>query len=299
MKKVFLANFLLAMVTSLVLMATPGFSEEKESNPHARIAHEWRKSISSMAPVLGSQEISQIVVCVEKNYLANGMPRVESVEALESKKSANLVLFVPILKGERDLCESWRGFSYFSPVQYIPFMKAIIFDGDAKYSQKGKAIVLAREYYRAYSTTDTPLYDEESFWLIEKDAQAFQSKFVWFLGGEKYRKLVYAEVKRINEEINNKKNKELGYFLPEPTVYNKQLIKIFGKPESREEEAYIQRTLWIDAMFVIIENDASVDDVARQKIAFLKSLNFYKHKKESLIRTTALDYNWHYLSRQK
>jgi hypothetical protein len=296
MKKVFLANFLLAMVTSLVLMATPGFSED---NPHARIANEWRKSISSMAPGLESQEISRVVSCVEKKYLVSGMPRVESVEALENKKTANLILFVPILKGERELCESWRGFSYFSPAQYVPYMKAIIFDGDVKYSPAEKAIVLAREYYRAYSTTDIPLYDEESFWLIEKDAQAFQHKFVWFLGGEKYQKLVYAEARRINNLIDKKKNKELGCFLPEPTVYNKQLIKIFGKPESREEEAYIQRTLWIDAMFVIIENDASVDDVARQKIAFLKSLNFYKHKKESLITTTALDYNWHYLSRQK
>lgn len=289
--------FLLAVVASLVLIAMPGFSEE--SNPHTRIANEWRRSIADKAPILGSQEIGRVVSCVERNYLANGMPRVESVEALENKKYSNLILFVPILKGERELSENWRDLSFFSPAQYVSNIKAIVVDGDVRYSQTGKVIVLAREYYRAYSTTDTPLYDEESFWLIEKDAQAFQNKFMWFLGGEKYQKLVYAEVRRINNLIDKKKNKELGCFLPEPTVYNKQLIKIFGKPESQEEESYVQRTLWIDAMFVIIENDASVDDVARQKIAFLKSLNFYKHKKESLITTTALDYSWHYLSRQK
>lgn len=210
MKKFFYYLFFLAMVASLVSIAMPGFCEE--SNPHARIAKEWRESISSLAPGLGSQEISRVVFCVEKNYLANGMPRVESVEAIESKKSSNLILFVPILKGEKELCESWRDLSFFSPAQYIPFMKAIIFDGDVKYSSAGKAIVLAREYYRAYSTTDTPQYDEESFWLIEKDAQSFQNKFMWFLGGEKYQKLVYSEAKRINKLIDNKKKQRARVF---------------------------------------------------------------------------------------
>ncbi len=298
MRKVFSSSmFLLAMVASLVLMAMPGFSEEKESNPHARIAQEWRKSISDKAPALGSQEISRVVFCVDINYLANGMPRVESIEALENKKTSNLILFIPVLKGERELSKNWRDLSFLSPAQYVPAIKAIVVDGDVKYSQAGKIIALSREYYRAYALSND-LYTEEDYWLMEKDAQSFQNKVISFLGGEKYYEFVYAEARRINKKVNNKKTEKLGCFLPEPTAYNKQLIKIFGKPESREEEIYIQRILWIDAMFVIIENDTSIVEVGKQKADFLRSVNFYREKKP-ISKASYEDYNWHYLSRQK
>ena len=268
-----LANFL-AIIVVLVLITVPVFSSENQLNLHMRIANEWRKSIINKASKVKSQEADRIVYHLENSF-ANGRPRVDSVEALESKKQAGWILFVPVMKGERGLCEIWKNFSFFSPAQFVPSVGVIVIDGDAKYSGAGKAIALAREYYRAFYHSNNFSY-EEDYWLIEKDAQHFQRKFLSFLGGKKYDKLIYEEAQRITKEISRRKNTEIGYFLPGPTSYDKRQDKIFGKPASKAEEDYLQWILWVNAIFVFIENDSLGNNVAEQKAEFLESLNFYK-----------------------
>ncbi len=271
MKK--LAGFL-AIVVVFTLSVAPIFSAEN-FDPHMRIASEWRKSIIK-APETKSQEAARIVDHMERS-LVNGMPRVDSVEALENKKQAGWILLVPVLKGERGLCEIWKNFSFFSPAQFVPSVGAIIIDGDAKYSGAGKAIALAREYYRAFYHSNNFSY-EEDYWLIEKDAQHFQRKFLSFLGGKKYDKLIFEEARRIAREIGKKKNTVVGYFLPGPTDYDKRQDKIFGKPVSKAEEDFLQWVLWVNAVFVFIENDSPGNDVAEQEAEFLASLNFYRDR---------------------
>lgn len=276
-------GFLSACIVAMVLIVASGFSEETDR--HVRVAKEWRESFFIVSVWLESQQIGNVADYVEKNLVTGKLrPDRNMIEALERKKFTKLIFMVPVFEDERQLSINWEDTLFSPPAQFLPGIRSIMIKGDAKFSHLGKAIVLSREYARAYYILNNKYKDGE-YWMMERDAQTFQDNFLSFLGGEKYRKYVYTKAKKIINDLTANKKLASDFLLIEPMQYDDQLTTIFVKPASGDEAMYIQKAVWRHIMFVVLENTAKKGKAGGEKIEFIKILDIYQegeYQKESL-----------------
>ncbi len=253
----------LLMIIIVVSIAETTFSGD--INPHIRMACEWRQSVIDIATELGSQEVNELISQVEERLIV-GKALIGVIELMEQKNASDWVLIIPILE-EKELWENWKNLFLFSPVQFVSVTRSIMIDGSANFSHIGMALTTLREYYRAAHSSE-----EGCEWR----AQAFLNKCMSFLGGKAYNKLVYAQARRMTNEIARQSYCDLGYFIPKPVKHGKKLERIFGKPFSKEEDYFFQMNLWIHALFIMIDSDPEVGDASDQKSKLIEILKYYE-----------------------
>ncbi|MFA5961135.1 MAG: hypothetical protein WC848_00435 [Parcubacteria group bacterium] len=284
----------LSAIIVVVSIATSALSNEVER--HLRTAKEWRESFYVVAIWLESQQIGNVADFIETNITTGKLrPDCNMIEPLEDKKFAKLIFMVPVFEDERQLSINWEDTIFSPPAQFLPDVRSIMVKGDTQFSYYGKAIVLSREYARAYYILNRK-YKKGDYWVMERDAQTFQNNFLSFLGEKKYRRYVYGEARKIIKEMTNNKKLAKSFFLFEPTEYDHDLDVIFGKPASCEEGAHTQKAVWRHIMFIVLENTAKKGKAGSEKIEFVKSLDIYQ---EGAYRRESLDFPDYGIIRKK
>lgn len=268
----------LAGIVFLAMVAGKSFAADDYSDKQYRIiGDEWRDSILQITPGLESQEITSVVNYVSKSLvLAKSRPILDGLEILEPKKKGIKPIFLVPMINKVNITGDWDG-NFFSPAYFAPSIRSIVIDGNAKFSFAGRAIVLAREYFRAYAIMRN-LYPADEYWELERDAQSFQNKFLWFLGGQRYVDLVYGEVDKLVKKLVETKEKNFILFDPSKD-YDPRLVKLFGQPASREEILFIQRIIWIHSVFILIERTAKKGKAGEEKVEFIKIADYYRDGK--------------------
>lgn len=261
--------FLILIVNFFALLTVVGDVGCDEFKKIDKIKKELLADLQSITLAVGSDELNRINDFAKRNALM-GISQKFGAMVLEGGKCSTGIIFAPVLDiQDYNLGEEWEEFCLSGmAMQFFPHSRILAINERIKFSPRASGLAFAREAYKAYMSapekrTSNQLIDYE---LLEKDAQSFQNKLMLFLGGERYRKLVYAQAKKISKEILAADSNILRF----PRVYDKRLSVISGKqPLMPEEERFWMSNFWLHSVFVAIENTASsnVDDQKRQFLA--------------------------------
>jgi hypothetical protein len=270
MKRGLLLIWVVIFFALLVVVGEVSCDEFKKIN---NIKKELLANLQSITLAIGSDELNRINDFAKRNALM-GISQKFGAMVLEDGKCSSGIIFAPILDiQDYNLGEEWEGFCLSGmAMQFFPHSRILGINERIKFSPRASGLAFAREAYRAYMSTPEKRINNQldlDYELLEKDAQAFQNKLMLFLGGERYRNLVYAQAKKISKEITEADSNILRF----PRVYDKRLSVIAGKqPLIPEEESFWMSNFWLHVVFVAIENTSgnnvnNVDDQKKQFIA--------------------------------
>ncbi|MEI6587782.1 MAG: hypothetical protein WCO05_02415 [Candidatus Moraniibacteriota bacterium] len=259
---------LISVVIFFALLVVVGEVSCDEFKKINNIKKELLANLQSITLAIGSDELNRINDFAKRNALM-GISQKFGAMVLEDGKCSSGIIFAPILDiQDYNLGEEWEGFCLSGmAMQFFPHSRILAINERIKFSSKASGLAFAREAYKAYMSAPEKRNDNQiEYELLEKDAQAFQNKLMLFLGGERYRKLVYAQAKKISKEMMEADSNILRF----PCVYDKRLSVISGKqPLMPEEERFWMSSFWLHAVFIAIENtsDSNVDEQKKQFLA--------------------------------
>lgn len=177
---------------------------------------------------------------------------------------------VPLLKKDRNVSKEWKeAYDENLAAFHIPDPRQalLVLKESSQLSKTWQGLILIHEGSHALAFAANVFADIEDPLkrrvMDELYAYSLEAELAEKIGGKEYSKLVWEEVKRL--EQGYKKNKEIS--LPDYPRYSARLDKIFGKSCSKLETGVRGSILWITAVFHVIEKSYSNPDEQQQRKA--------------------------------
>lgn len=240
-----------------------------------KIKTEWLKAAEDVAQKINDKEAMKIVQFLEKNAVL-AAPHKQGVVFLGNNKTEKWMLIIPLLKKDKDAYgERWRDIFSFSgaAAHFLPEARALVIK-PSPYSSAGKAILLVHEGYHAVTFVKNPYsgdQNEKDYCYEEVSAHTLTNRVMSLLGGKKYQEVLNKEVSRIID-FTKKEGGRIGEVFPHSTTENDEILAIvFGKPDSQQEKDFIRTTVWLHAIFVVLDKNFQ-RDAEEKKALFLRKL---------------------------
>lgn len=262
---------IIATASPLTPLPAPTPTPDRELLELRKVRDSWLTHAEKVAKATRNPQALFIVERLRENAVIavpDSRDGKRAIRFLESaKRDKPWFAFVLLRKGAM-LPHAWEKYQTISAIAvYIPDIRAIVIR-DVPMSPTWKGIILLHEGDHAMATTSRP-YNWQDPWLYsvaERDTHTFENQIAAALGGEKYRKLLEQEVKRVHAGMIQMQGAKSW---PSRTDYHQELDVVFGRAESQLERDVRETHLWIHAIFVAMEETYPQDYAAQQQAKLL------------------------------
>ncbi len=246
---------------------------ERRMHERQSIKKEWISAAEEVVNKTGDPEAREILDFLKLNTITVEILDEEHSRILEdTSKSEHLIYLLIVTEEDKaknskvrsGATDNINGIAIFTP---SPALMITVYPTEVSPTWRG--ITLLHEGFHARSWVLKPhnMEDRREYALEEVHAHEFQNRITSKLGGKPYEELLEKEISRIaakQEPIEAEQPKAI--VLVKVYGYETGLDAIFGKQQSKFEEAFRQTSFFIHAEFTYIDRTRRNDEAIERKI---------------------------------